>query len=71
MKNKYNFAYDDGDRVEILDLKIKGNVDGINIDYGKHITYRVRYIYNGDLKQVWFTEKEITIVPPDEKKLGF
>ena len=71
MKNKkYNFVFNLGDRVKITDLDIKGYVNALYITTNE-ITYRIRYVFNGDIKEVYFTNNELELVDDYNKSLGF
>ena len=58
-KPTYNFIFNIGSKVKVTDLKLNGKISGIFIDSSGMITYKVRYFYNTEPKEVYFNDDEL------------
>lgn len=66
---KISVHFDVGTPVKIKELKIKGFVCAIYVSL-KGVEYRIRYIFNGEPKELYFYAEDLELVE-GEPILGF
>lgn len=70
MKSPHKFVFNINDRVKVNELNINGKINAIFISINE-INYRVRFIYNNDIKEWYFSDDELELVNDKEKTVGF
>lgn len=68
--SKYNFVFNIGQRVKIRELDINGRISAIFIKIDE-ITYRVRYFFNAEPKEVYFNDTELEPIEEEGGSVGF
>lgn len=67
-KITYNFIFNIGSKVKVKDLNICGKISALFVDSSGSITYRVRYFYNMEAKEVYFEADELELVDKEDDK---
>jgi hypothetical protein len=68
-KTENSIDFKINDRVKIKDLGIKGTINALFITINE-ITFRVRFLYNFEPKELYFTNDEIELIS-EETFIGF